>query len=372
MCNPGDTYGWTGTCSGITPTYFPDGDGSPYHVGGGMAQWSFSGVTQDAGSEIWLIYTNDVATDCPSCRNVPWFNQGAGVYGLYDHFPGGTGNWLTWNGDSEGGFPNTGNYPWLYLATTPDPPSPPIPFFVTPQNGTTTGDFRQWIVQASNLSTTSTYRMDVFYSQPGTSQTFDDFNLAQPGTPAAQFIVPKTVALYDPTQPTSTWNAYAYLSLCTDLSACTDPVFTGTPIQSSTLITFYIGAATTPTTTLPSANCQFTTSSFISDPVGVIENGVCTALGYLFLPNPAQQKDLGNRFAGSGSIIARKPPIGYFTLAYNNLVGLSLASGTSPFMSTSTYAAFNNLLYPLKIGLDALLGLLFLFWVIRKISRMQF
>jgi hypothetical protein len=130
------------------------------------------------------------------------------------------------------------------------------------------------------------------------------------------------------------------------------------PVPSSTFIigpTF--GAAST------TASCEFTSASFLDDPVGNIEQATCNAFSYLFLPSDDEQADLYQRFQGQWTQISNRVPFGYVGIINTAFTNFQDGTNTSTLMTITTYAALSGALDPLKAGISFLLILMFGFFL---------
>jgi hypothetical protein len=145
-------------------------------------------------------------------------------------------------------------------------------------------------------------------------------------------------------------------------------------VQAQGSIVFAINGMATggiPSTTI-STNCSYTSSSFLIDPIGNIESGICTAATYLFIPNSSEESDLGGRFTAIQGEVAQKPPFGYFGGIKTALNSFQEGNtSTLELISTSTYAAFGAIFNPIDDGLIVLLWTLFAFWIFHRIRMLE-
>jgi len=265
-------------------------------------------------------------------------------------------------------------------ATAPGPPPPTLSWYV-PDGSTTTPDFPVWETNATNLSTSTIYRLDVVYSFSGGGgngggswgDSYDDWFLA--GTTAEWFsshfaytATPwgffststwagngpnKGISLITPFySPPYSWSATAYLYATTTVAANLGVDNPGAAIASST-VNFSINPGTpTATDTYPgvvqpypssTAGCGTSTPLFettgsppyfqINDPIPVIQVGVCKAMGSLFQMTPAQSTDINDRLVAIQNSVALKPPFAFFN-ELGNTIGYFA-------VGTTTYSSYN-------------------------------
>lgn len=246
--------------------------------------------------------------------------------------------------------------------------------FYIPTNGITTNDFNDWKVSGLDLSTTSTYRIDVIYNMVGSPTQYDDFNLQNSTYSYGIFTIHKNNLLWFPPLATTTqWNATAYLYICNpnDLSACASTDFIGNAIATTT-ISFFVNAPTPPpTTTSTPSYCNFTQYSFWIDPFGNTENAICNAFVSMFTLTESDTQNLSNKVTSVYSQIQKKPPFGFFNSISNAIGSMGINSSTNQLINSSSSASFGKIFSPLKDGISVLFGLLFSFWLIWRISHFE-
>lgn len=149
---------------------------------------------------------------------------------------------------------------------------------------------------------------------------------------------------------------------------------TSTLLASSATSTFTItGGITVPTSTQVFAPaCNFTTSSFLADPIGNIQQAICNAASFLFYPSTPQQATIGSEWGNIKTSVAQKPPFGYFTSVATALQQGTTTQSTTTIVNASTAAAFALFLTPWKTIATVLLWVLFLFWLFNKIRKFHF
>lgn len=241
--------------------------------------------------------------------------------------------------------------------------------FTHPTQGTSTADYTDLFWTGTfDFATSTTHQGQVFvlYSQSSTlisqnNTTSSSLFTDESGivTDAGAWSSNKIHVLWD--NATSTWYAkailwdYDHLPFASIVASTSIISFTVTEPQAPA--TFAVSC--TATSTLPSA-C-LSSGSFFGD----IKQGVCVALACTFIPSPSQQATISSEFSGIKNSVSSKPPVGYFTLAYNALSD-ALSTTTTGFFSGSL-SALNGLVTPLDLGAAGLLALLFLVWVIHRI-----
>lgn len=287
--------------------------------------------------------------------------------------------------------------PWVCLTTDSTysncnaPPAPIISFYL-PTNGGTTPDFSQWLINASNLSTSTLYRFDIIYNLSGGLTTYDDFNLTYSSYSSAIAPVNKSQTLTSAYASTTAWYAQAYLYstsstsyfLPTSSAIASTPLifFTINPYATSTANTYgTLSGGETSSTILASTGCAFNTTStpnfwnipFSGIAIGDFEQAMCQVGQFLSIPNSSEQADITNRFNTLQNIVATKPPIGYFTLVKDDFSGIttSTASSTVVLMNASTTAAFSPLFDPLDVGLAFCVWLLGCGWLFLRMRHLE-
>jgi hypothetical protein len=244
----------------------------------------------------------------------------------------------------------------------------------------TVPDFQNWVVSEINAPTSSSY-LSVQYGLSSSSFTYNDTASFSPFVSSNPTAVTKRNALWFPplTVP-ATWYAEAYLLDYNSAVIATSSLETFSidpnappPAASTSSILAVFGSVSsgeTSSTIVTTVNCQITSSSFFADPVGNIQNGICNALTFLFVPNSAQQIDMSNRFNSLGTQVKNKPPFGYFTSAETALTSFQ-NNGTSTLISTSTAAAFGGIFGLLDDGIAVILWFGFALWIIRTFRNLN-
>jgi len=276
---------------------------------------------------------------------------------------------------------NCGAAAQVSLSSSDFGPPPPTLSWYVPNGSTTTPDFPVWETNATNLSTSTIYRLDVVYSFSGGGgngggswgDSYDDWFLA--GTTAEWFsshfaytATPwgffststwagngpnKGISLITPFySPPYSWSATAYLYATTTVAANLGMDNPGAAIASSTVNFSINPGAPTATDTYPgvvqpypssTAGCGTSTPLFettgsppyfqINDPIPVIQVGVCKAMGSLFQMTPAQSTDINDRLVAIQNSVALKPPFAFFN-ELGNTIGYFA-------VGTTTYSSYN-------------------------------
>lgn len=365
--------------------------------GGGSTFWNangdntFSGISAPAGTQLfgecdygaygsyWATATqfessvNDNGSSCTNVDGILWADVGSDI--------------ATRAGHASPICSITAQSPAvLVYANTVTPPGAAISFY-TPTNGTTTPDFPAWQLAITNPSTTIPLsRFDVVYFQAGGSATYDDFNVSY--IPEAGYLnIPKTRSL--DTGGTSGWYAQGFLfatSTTADNLASMHPELA---IASTSLIYFNVNANATgteggaifPGAPSSTAGCGTSTPFFqftgsapffqINDPIPSIGIGVCNAGNWLFTMNATDAANVAVVFNHAKSIISSKPPFGYFTIVVSDLTNLQKGSTTIILLNSAAATSFSPIFNPLDIGLSSAVGLLSLFWVLRRMKHIQ-
>lgn len=227
--------------------------------------------------------------------------------------------------------------------------------FSFPWNGETTNDYPQfqWQLSALGLDPSSYYVSTIAYTQASSSITYQDTKSFTTDSSTTDMVlrIKKQNALN-----AGVWSAHAMLfeGASTTEIANTDVTFT---ISSSTPIL-------TP-------DCNFTSSSFLADPVGNIKQGICGAFVWGFFPSAGQQADLSADIDLISNNVKNKPPFGYFTSISNAFNSLSEGSTSLSLMDASTTATFSSVFSPLKIGFEVILWFLFGYWLFNWARKIQ-
>ena len=264
------------------------------------------------------------------------------------------------------------------LITGESLPTIPMISFYQPSSPAV-ADFMDWELSGSNLATDSRmYRSDIVYSQAGGSATYDDFNLENSTIAAGIVVIPKTQTLPDGTG----WYAQGFLFE----TSSTDPLYgamnESAAIASTTPIYFTINSSSTPSSTPPiSSVCPTAPPIFeltdslpyftINNPIPSIESGGCNVLLSAFQMTSAEQADILSRYAYASAIVSTKPPLGYFSLITSALGSFQSGSTTITLLTPSSTAALSPIFSPLDTGLAAAVGLVGVFWLIRRLKHIQ-
>jgi hypothetical protein len=233
--------------------------------------------------------------------------------------------------------------------------------FDFPRNGATVRDFDNWSILTSNASSGN---LQIQYSPVnGAGSTGIDTISYSPFVNVNPVPISKSLPLFfPPLLPPIEYVATATLYN-----------FDGS-VQTTANSDFFvnpIGGGETSSTIPTTINCRIASSSFFADPIGNIQNGICNALTFLFIPNSAQQKDMSNGFQGAWSQISNRVPFGYAGIITTAFRGFRAGSTTSTLMATSTYAAFARVFNPIKAGIAFLLVLLLAFWIFKFIQHIN-
>ena len=254
--------------------------------------------------------------------------------------------------------------------------------FLQPVGGSTIPDFSTWKMLGSGTPTDGVlYRFDVLYTQLGTSETYDDFNLAGSYFNPEEFDIPKSMALATGTEWYAQGFLYATSSTEDDLAAI-DP---GDAIATTSVIFFDVGTSTisTPSSSPPIASAcpsappifQLTGSLpyfVINNPIPSIISGGCNILSAGFIMSSDQTADVETRLTGAGNTLKTKPPIGYFALAIDDMGTLSLASSsTSSILDATSTAAIYGVYEPLDAGCATVIGFMLLLWFFNRGRHFQ-
>jgi hypothetical protein len=292
-----------------------------------------------------------------------------------------TGHWI----NGVGGNFHDGT-PYFCMGDTeadcpPFGPPPASVYLYAPTS--TVPDFENWVISETNAPSSS-YYLAVDYGLSSSSFTYTDIASFSPFVSTNPTPLTKTQSLwFPPLSIPAIWYAQAYLLDYSHNVLASSPIETfeidpNAPmctvcsIEATLAIFHSLGGGETSSTIPTTANCDTTSSSFLGDPVGNIQSGICNALSFLFIPNSAEKADIGNRFSSLGNQIKNKPPFGYFTSAIDAFSSSSFSdSATSSVVSTSTAAAFAGIFVLLDNGIAILLWLGFALWLIRTIRKLD-
>lgn len=229
--------------------------------------------------------------------------------------------------------------------------------FLIPEDGSTSPDFASWVVDIENATSGL---LEIDYSPSGNAFfNASDSELFAVGVSAIPAVVPKTILL-------------AQLSTTTSWAAQANLWVNGTDYYSSIINFNILPSGSTYQPTYYQAFCSFTSSSFLADPVGNIQNAICNSFAYLFIPSPSQQVAVSSQFSGIKNAVATKPPFGYFTAIQGVLYNASsVPSSSLVIVNASTAAAFSSILSPLNNLFSVILWILFAFWLFHTMRNIK-
>ncbi len=240
-----------------------------------------------------------------------------------------------------------------------------------PTNGTTSPDFSNWVIGWSGDVPYGT--MHVVYGMSSSSLNYDDSVDFDPFISANPLPITKSQPLFFiPLAIPATWYAQvedigATETVFSDIvSFEIDPNFEN-PTSTATDTTLagpFLGVGggeTSSTIPNPTTNCEYTSSSFLADPVGNIQNGICNALVFLFIPNSAEQTAMNAKFNDTWTQISNRVPFGYVGIIMAAFQSFKEGATTSTLITSSTYIALSLVLDPLKTGISFMLILLLAF-----------
>ena len=249
-----------------------------------------------------------------------------------------------------------------------------------PTNGSTTPDFANWVVSTANAFAGN---LSVVYGFSTTTMNNSDTITYSPFVNTNPVAISKHVALFYPPLAipvhyyaqailtgTSTVLYSPITSFYVDPNAPAPPASTSTNLAApySTIS----GGETSSTIAVPATNCNATSSSFWGQAVIDVQNGVCLAFTYLFIPNTPQQGDIDTRFNTLSGHISSKPPLGYFTLMSNDLNSLAVGTSSVVLLNATATAAFAPIISPIYTGATWLLWFLFALWLFNRIRHFNF
>jgi hypothetical protein len=268
------------------------------------------------------------------------------------------------------------NYTFTVTSTPPTSVS-----LLFPTNATTSPDFSNWVVGWNGDVPYGT--MHVLYGLSSSSLNYDDSVDFDPFISANPLPIHKSQALFFiPLAIPVTWYAQvedvgASETIFSDIvSFEINPDFAN-PISTSTNTTLagpFLGVGegeTSSTIPNPTTNCQYSSSSFFDDPIGNIQNGICNALVFLFIPNSAEQTAMNVKFNDTWTQISNRVPFGYAGIIISAFQSFQAGTTTSTLITSSTYTALSSVLSPLKTGIAFLLILLLafaIFYFVRTIK----
>ena len=244
-----------------------------------------------------------------------------------------------------------------------------------PVNGSTIPDFQNWVVALPGA--TSTIReIGVLYSSG--NMVFSDRAFWFLEAQSDPFPLKKDHLLWFPPLAIPVeWSATPFVVFLDDSTIYGDEVIffidpnEPPPAETSSTILAVpnsLGLGETSSTIPTTVNCQITTSTFINDPVGNIQNGICNALTFLFVMNSAQTDALSNNYQATIDAIEKKPPFGYLGPVVSALENFQTptSSTSSQLISASGTAAFAPIFEPLDLGIASGIWLLLVFWIFHR------
>lgn len=231
----------------------------------------------------------------------------------------------------------------------------PVIQFETPAPSSTLPDFRPWVLSGYNFTPGALYFAEVAYNEVSSTFVYVDSTHFYASSSFFYFNIPKNNQLGNG----FSFNANALLFFGTS----TDPIAEATT-------TFNIASTTPPF--VPAPSCDFTSSSFLGDPVGNIKQGICGAFIWAFFPSASQQADLGAHLAALQDAVKNKPPFGYFTAITSSLGSLQTTSTPSSTLLTSSGSSvFSGAFGALDMGLASILWVLFAWYIFHRMKNIQ-
>jgi hypothetical protein len=350
----GTFLGYTGSVSGEV-----QGDGFMFFGGAGTASSPFVHNTYPAPiilpTSTLAGYVSYVVNGTVSC------SYGANIADL-----------ATWEANCEDGQSQLSS---IFLT-----PPTTITLDFPVNSSTTIPDFTNWVIETSYARAGN---LSIHYGLVGSGFPYVDSISYSPFVNTNPLAIYKTQALwFPPLSVPANWQSYAELDMATSSVSSSIASFyidPNAPNPTSTATTTRLaapfsslGGGGTSSTIPITTNCQYTSSSFLGDPVGNIQQGICQALTFLFVPNDAQQQDISSRFGTIKNVISTKPPIGYFTAIQTDFNGLALGSSSVQLMDSSTSAALSPVFGTIDTGLAYMLWLLFGFWIFHRVRNFDF
>lgn len=260
----------------------------------------------------------------------------------------------------------------------------PVVIMMYPTNGTTTpANFPYWDVEVQNYpSTTAT--LAVNYGRSASALIYNDTTLAYtPAAPATDYTWLRSESLWNPPMAIpSTWYAQAVLNWNGVITTSSVISFSVNPnLLNSTTSPYYspyallpTGAETSSTLASSTGNCTFNTTttsalaSFLDplDLIGVIEQGACNALAFSFIPNSAEQYNLGVSF--NAAIPKKKPPFGYFVSIMSDMQSFNVATSTTstPLLNATSSRAIYAVYLPLDNGVATIVAFMLMLWFFNR------
>jgi len=233
-------------------------------------------------------------------------------------------------------------------------------------------DFHAWVIDWSGAVPYGV--IHVAYGFSTSTFEYNDTADFSPYVSSNPFAFNKTQPLfYVPLSNPATWYAQAYDVGATEtvysviVSFQVSPEASPPASSTSTILAGFLGIPTSTITEVGS--CSTLTST---DPFG-IEMFICNALNFLFVPNTAEQQNLGVLFSGLQTTYGNKPPFGYFTAISTAISAFNIeGTSTSIFdLDATTTAGVAGVFNPLDLGLASIVWLLTAFWVFHRARTIQ-
>lgn len=341
--------------SAITQVEFLCYTDAAYTVG--CTDWPTS--TPSYGWGAWWVLSTTFHTDTTATTTYVVVSTSSPHIFYSDRFyrftVAGTGDYVPY-GDASGTYPN---YFQLGEGLTPM-----IINLITPVDGTSTLDFSDGFFTGTfdlATSTVSTSSIVVTYSSDYDSVLYSTGSLFYDSTSTSDtsgfWSVDKTSILYDGSS--TVFYARASLFNSSGSFVMQSPVTSFTVSSILPLPTNAVGCDST--SSLP----VFCLSA--GDTIGDIKQGLCMALSCVFVPTNSQSVSISNRLESIKSSVINKPPLGYFNLIFGIVNDVISATSTFSF-TASIYNSFSSLISPLDVGLAGVLGLLFIVWLVKRLS----
>jgi hypothetical protein len=356
----GPYAGWS--AGGHTLTHGGVGTGGPCAPGFGSAYSGASeatyGNTYGPINTVWDANSNSFVSTVGITEATP-------IYLTFFYYNGYT------CGVSES-LPTYNDYYQVFYVNSVEEPIQPE--FLQPFDGAVIGQFPKWDFYLSNNSTSSQDGVVTvhFGTGPGNlSLTASTTYSALPAGTDTELTIPQTYNFITPQGPSSSvWYADIEVANSSTGFDITGSVISFTVSNNAPAFApfpngmFNFGGGETSST---AADCQYTTSSFLDDPVGNMEEAGCN----LFIPNSSEQNDLYDSFHGTWDTLSTRVPFGYASIITTAFTNFQEGTNTSTIITTTTYAAFSSVLDPLKAGISFLLILMLGFWIFYFIQHID-
>ena len=356
----GPYAGWSP--GGHVLTYGGVGTGGPCAPGFGGAYSGASegtyGNTYGPISTVWDANTNGYVSTVGMTEATP-------IYLTFFYYNGYT------CGISESLPSGNDYYQVFYLNSVEEPVQPN---FLQPFDGAVIGQFPKWDFYLSNNSTSTQDGVVTVHFGTGPGSLSLTASTTYSGLPAGtdtELTIPQTYQFSTPQGPSSSvWYADIEVANSSTGFDITGSVISFTVSNNAPAFApfpngmFNFGGGETSST---AADCQYTTSSFLDDPVGNIEEAGCN----MFIPNSSEQNDLYDSFHGTWDSLSTRVPFGYASIITTAFTNFQEGTNTSTLITTTTYAAFSSVLDPLKAGISFLLILMLGFWIFYFIQHID-